>query len=410
MLREVAASLGLLPTEPGERRAPPSGVPFRSLPSFQRLVKGHRAGELTILTGPTGSGKTTLLTQLSLDLAVQGVRTLWGSFEVKSTRLIASMLHQLQSGRIPLDAQMAAELSWLDTDAVPLATGAAAVAASHVSSTPGYIAGLPTPFALQPPGVGGSVDTVATLRQLERAADVMSQLPLYYLRFFGSTDVDRVVDALEYASYVHDIDHVILDNLQFMMSSSTVGRGFDRFDQQEKALDKFRAFATKHDVHLTLVIHPRKEPEDVALNLSSVFGSAKATQEADTVVILQRTAGGDKYLDVRKNRYDGTLGTVPLKFDADAKCFWDDASPTPGTVIASQVGHTFAPRAPVRGSASGGGPAGLGSGMRAGAISSVFAPVRHSSTTRTELAAADSALQARGAAGSAATALVSPPG
>ena len=40
-------------------------------------------------------------------------------------------------------------------------------------------------------------------------------------------------------------------------------------------------------------------------------GSAKATQEADAVIILQND-GMVKYLDVRKNRFDGDLGVVPL--------------------------------------------------------------------------------------------------
>lgn len=38
---------------------------------------------------------------------------------------------------------------------------------------------------------------------------------------------------------------------------------------------------------MILVVHPRKEDETVNLNLASVFGSAKATQEADLVLILQ---------------------------------------------------------------------------------------------------------------------------
>lgn len=56
---------------------------------------------------------------------------------------------------------------------------------------------------------------------------------------------------------------------------------------QDVALDKFRKFATEKNVHITLVIHPRKEDEGHKLTLSSIFGSAKATQEADLVVILQ---------------------------------------------------------------------------------------------------------------------------
>lgn len=67
---------------------------------------------------------------------------------------------------------------------------------------------------------------------------------------------------------------------------SRLSYGVD-FPVQDLALDKFRKFATDHNVHITLVIHPRKEDEGHKLTTSSIFGSAKATQEADLVVILQ---------------------------------------------------------------------------------------------------------------------------
>jgi twinkle protein len=40
-------------------------------------------------------------------------------------------------------------------------------------------------------------------------------------------------------------------------------------------------------VNVILVVHPRKEEEMANLDIASVFGSAKATQEADVVLILQ---------------------------------------------------------------------------------------------------------------------------
>jgi twinkle protein len=46
-------------------------------------------------------------------------------------------------------------------------------------------------------------------------------------------------------------------------------------------IQKLRKFATLHNVHLTLVIHPRKEENDESLTNNSIFGGAKATQEAD---------------------------------------------------------------------------------------------------------------------------------
>lgn len=37
------------------------------------ILKGHRRGELTVLTGATGTGKTTFIGDYSLDLCMSGV-------------------------------------------------------------------------------------------------------------------------------------------------------------------------------------------------------------------------------------------------------------------------------------------------------------------------------------------------
>lgn len=72
-----------------------AGIPWRRFPALTDLLKGHRRGELTVFTGPTGAGKTTFLSEYSLDLCAQGVRTLWGSFEIRNVRLAKIMLQQL---------------------------------------------------------------------------------------------------------------------------------------------------------------------------------------------------------------------------------------------------------------------------------------------------------------------------
>ena len=93
---------------------------------------------------------------------------------------------------------------------------------------------------------------------------------------------------------------------------------------QDTALEKFRAFATTHNVHVTLVVHPRKENEGDRLGMSSIYGSAKATQEADNVLILQND-GNRKFIEVKKNRFDGTVGYCPIHFDADSRRYCDSA-------------------------------------------------------------------------------------
>ena len=107
---------------------------------------------------------------------------------------------------------------------------------------------------------------------------------------------------MDFAVYRDDVQHIIIDNLQFMMPRQGLGGAlglqgrsqatstFDRFGMQDVIIDEFRRFATEKGVNIILVIHPRKEDEGQLLGMSSIFGSAKATQEADLVLILQRLA------------------------------------------------------------------------------------------------------------------------
>jgi hypothetical protein len=112
--------------------------------------------------------------------------------------------------------------------------------------------------------------------------------------------------------------------MQFMISRKLQKTSFDKFEVQDVAIEKFRNFATEHNVHVILVVHPRKEEEASKLSISSFYGSAKATQEADTVIILQNDNARRKYVDVRKNRFDGTLGTSPLYFQSSSGRYVED--------------------------------------------------------------------------------------
>ncbi len=272
------------------------GVPYANMPHLQSLMKGHRRGEVTIITGSTGVGKTTILSQLSLETAQQGVPTLWGSFEIRNPRLARTMMKQYS-------ALLGIELN------------------EHHHEAFDYV------------------------------ADRFEELPFYFLKFYGSSPVQEVIEAMEYAVYVHDVQHIILDNLQFMLSGQ--GRASaDKFELQDRAIEAFRQFASQRNVHVSLVIHPRKEADNSSLGLASVFGSAKATQEADNVLIIQaglprsltkplglekggRSKGQDlsqgggfedpitgeimatffRTLELRKNRWDGDLGAIPLRFE-----------------------------------------------------------------------------------------------
>ncbi|KAM6183416.1 twinkle mtDNA helicase isoform 2-T2 [Erethizon dorsatum] len=241
-----------------------AGVRWSRFPDLNRLLKGHRKGELTVFTGPTGSGKTTFISEYALDLCTQGVNTLWGSFEISNVRLARVMLTQFAVGR--LEEQLDKYDEW---------------------------------------------------------ADRFEDLPLYFMTFHGQQSIRSVIDTMQHAVYVYDVCHVVIDNLQFMMGHEQLST--DRIAAQDYIVGAFRKFATDNNCHVTLVIHPRKEDDDKELQTASIFGSAKASQEADNVLILQDrklvTGPGKRYLQVSKNRFDGDVGVFPLEFNKTSLTF-----------------------------------------------------------------------------------------
>uniref|UniRef100_A0A8C6ST27 DNA 5'-3' helicase n=1 Tax=Neogobius melanostomus TaxID=47308 RepID=A0A8C6ST27_9GOBI len=234
-----------------------AGVKWTRFPELNRILKGHRKGELTVFTGPTGSGKTTFISELALDLSMQGVNTLWGSFEINNVRLAKIMLTQFAMQRLE-----------------------------------------------------------DNLEQYDYWADMFEELPLYFMTFHGQQNIKTVLETMQHAVYLYDINHVIIDNLQFMMGQESLT--VDKFAVQDHIISAFRKFATNSSCHVTLIIHPRKEEDDRELQTASIFGSAKASQEADNVLILQEkklvTCPGRRSLQVTKNRFDGDVGIFPLDF------------------------------------------------------------------------------------------------
>ncbi|XP_034563730.1 twinkle protein, mitochondrial [Notolabrus celidotus] len=234
-----------------------AGVKWARFSELNRILKGHRKGELTVFTGPTGSGKTTFISEVTLDLCMQGVNTLWGSFEINNVRLAKIMLTQFAMQRLE-----------------------------------------------------------ENLEQYDFWADKFEELPLYFMTFHGQQNIKTVLDTMQHAVYLYDINHVVIDNLQFMMGQENLS--VDKFAVQDHIIGAFRKFATSSSCHVTLIIHPRKEEDDRELQTASIFGSAKASQEADNVLILQEkklvTCPGRRSLQVTKNRFDGDVGIFPLDF------------------------------------------------------------------------------------------------
>lgn len=156
------------------------------------------------------------------------------------------------------------------------------------------------------------VDLEDNNKLFETWADKYESLPMYFMNFYGATKIEDIIDTMRYAVYMYDVEHVVVDNLQFMVSLEFEN---DKYYVQDKIVAALRRFATEKDVHVSLVVHPRKERDDFILEKSSVYGTAKAIQEADNILILHSNPGQAKALEVCKNRFDGTLGLVRLQYN-----------------------------------------------------------------------------------------------
>ncbi|KAF4522884.1 hypothetical protein B566_EDAN012938 [Ephemera danica] len=251
------------------------GLPWKRFPKLTSYLGGFRRGELTILTGPTGCGKTTFMSEFSLDLVEQGVNTMWGSFEIRNARLARTMLTQLAGENLEKN-----------------------------------------------------------MERFEEVADLMETLPLHFMAFHGQQPLKKVMEAVEHATYVHDLGHIVIDNVQFMLGVEQMEKRYmNRFHMQDVVIDAFRNHATSTNCHVTLVMHPRKaycpmkslaELAGDLLSINSIYGSAKASQDADNVLILQDHTsfpGGRRFIQVTKNRYNGILGNMALIFDRDSMCY-----------------------------------------------------------------------------------------
>lgn len=145
-----------------------NGVQWARFSKLNEHLIGHRAGELTIITGPTGCGKTTFASEYSLDLCIQGVPTLWASFEIKNVRLIKIMMQQFSRKNLSFSNKC----------------------------------------------------------EFEKESEQFKTLPLYFLKFHGQTEVDIFMKVAKHSVLTMGIKHIIVDNLQFMLGNGII---FNKF-------------------------------------------------------------------------------------------------------------------------------------------------------------------------------------
>ena len=87
-------------------------------------------------------------------------------------------------------------------------------------------------------------------------------------------------------------------------------------------MSQLRSIATTFNVHIAVVIHPRKTEDSEDIGIHSIYGTSKATHQADNIWVIQNR-DGFQIFDIKKNRYDGDVGRVAMGFNKESKCFFE---------------------------------------------------------------------------------------
>lgn len=244
-----------------ELLTPFPSVTIRDFPKFQKITGGFRAREFSILCGATGVGKTTLIANLAKSFVDQGEACFVASVETGHTDFVKRLM------------SAAANEDWNTGDAVP------------IDKLKGFHAQFGSRFQSE-----------------------SLWLSLYDNRF----SVETLMSDIAWHVKNKGAKIAFIDNLNFFLE---VTRAADQIVEMDRVIHSLIIFCKQVDVHVVMVMHPKKTEHGRVESEFDIKGSSTAVQEAHNVFLFNRVgqdlidgdyAGeGDRELKIAKMRRKG---------------------------------------------------------------------------------------------------------
>jgi twinkle protein len=207
------------------------GVSTRML-GLDKLLRGWRLGELTIITGHTRHGKSTFASFILELLARVGIPVLMSSMEDGPPALFRK-LFQRRFG-------------------LPLST----------------------------------IKTDKDRQKAYEALDDMDRHPIYIMTHFGRTEFDRVYDDIRYAVNRLNTRYVMIDHLGFFSRPA----GTDEREHLDNILMGLREMAEELQIHIFLIAHPRGSVDETTVpDAGSIKGTSGAKQICHNGITIHRS-------------------------------------------------------------------------------------------------------------------------
>ena len=250
-------------------------------------MRGLILGEVTIISGINGSGKTTWLNMLALNAAQTDRTTVIWSGELPANRL-KSWLFQAAAGKGYLDFNNGI-----------------------------YTAGK---------------------RYVNVIQNWLDSRVYIYNNDYGN-EYNQIITDIKTFNEKGNVKLFILDNMMAMDLSALSG---DKYEQQKAFILGLKELAKKTNIHIVLVVHPRKET--TLLRKEGVCGSSDLTNAVDNVVLIHRVntdfirraeefwkhdkvavlAEYDNVIEVVKNRDFGCEFATGIFFEPESRRYIND--------------------------------------------------------------------------------------
>lgn len=155
---------------------------------------------------------------------------------------------------------------------------------------------------------------------------------VYLVDYSEHVELDLLMDIFEYAHRRYGVQFFLVDNLMMIKMHLK-----DEYSEQKRLMNRFLEFAKKFQVHIFLVVHPRKQlADDHIPNIFDISGTAHIGNLASNILTHFRIPQkwkekaekngediADAFVVVQKNREFGYCGKVNLTFNATNDTFME---------------------------------------------------------------------------------------
>jgi len=223
---------------------PLESVQISDLKNLNKCIGGLRPREFTILCGATGVGKTTLCANISMALFNKDVPQYVFSVETGDVDYLARMAsvkfdYDLNDGRVYEPSELM-KINYL-----------------------------------------GFVNKLKTSKSL------------YLGKYDNRISVEQIMSDIYVGVVKHGIKVAIIDNLNFLME---VTRAADQIVEMDRVIHELIIFCKQVDVHIIMVMHPKKTDNGRVESEFDIKGSSTAVQEAQNIILFNRV---DKKMEER---------------------------------------------------------------------------------------------------------------